>query len=182
MGNAQAPSNDDDLDAEYAQMCDGYDAKTGCRSITAEEILPLMNDDKSLVYIIDTRGENEHLVSTLPGAHLVVPDIGVLSMSYKTPLPDPATIPSDVMVVCHCTAGLRSGWTAVDLEKKWQRPIYSLKGGIISWSNAGGKLVVPTSETEVDETSGAAVVETERVHTYSATWGKFLKKKSQAIY
>ena len=169
MGNAQS-STDEELALEYETLCQSYDNKTGARQITSGEALEKLKAGTT-VYFLDTRGEQEHKVSTLPGAQLLVPSIGLLSISYSTPLPNVEEIPTDATIVCHCTAGLRSGWAAVDLEKKWNRPVYSLHGGIVAWSNAGGHLEVPDAKR----------TPTEKVHTYSATWGKFLKKQEQMV-
>jgi rhodanese-related sulfurtransferase/8-oxo-dGTP pyrophosphatase MutT (NUDIX family) len=160
-----------ELELEYHQMCTGYDQKTKARSITAEEALEKVSNNPSSVYFLDTREATEHQVSCLPSASLLVPSIGMLSISYKSTLPDVTELADDITIICCCTAGLRSGYAAVDLEKKWNRPVYSLKGGIIAWSNAGGTLQLPSGKR------------TERVHCYSEKWGKFLKdKETKAVY
>ena len=164
MGNAQTG----DLDQEYETLCQSYDSKTGARQISSADVIEKLNS-KEQVYILDTRSEAEHLVSSLPNCHLLVPSLGILSISYTTPLPEVTEIPKDATIICHCTAGLRSGWAAVDLEKKWNRKVFSLHGGIISWSNAGGHLYDADGK------------ETSRVHCYSNTWGKYLKDQNNVV-
>jgi rhodanese-related sulfurtransferase/uncharacterized membrane protein YedE/YeeE len=182
------------LAEEYERLCDGYDAQTGARQITAAVLLKMFQAGDANVVLLDTRGQAEHAVSTLPGARLCETANSAMSVSYKSELPE---IPdNDVTVVCHCTAGLRSGWAAVDLEKKWGRPVHSLHGGIVAWSNAGGELQVPGASAEGEEgeeeeeeakegmthrkkkkkkkkSSGDGRT-THLVHTYSGVWGRFL--------
>jgi rhodanese-related sulfurtransferase len=180
MGNSSSTQTEEELAQEYETLCQSYNQKTGARQIKAATLLAKIEANETL-YILDTRGANEHSTSTLPNARLLVPSIGVLSIAYTTTLPDPTTIPDDATIVCHCTAGLRSGWAAVDLEKKWNRPVYSLHGGIVAWSNAGGQLEVPVDATTETPTATDRQ-ETKKVHTYSATWGKFLKNQANVNY
>ena len=100
--------------------------------------------------------------------------MGVTYGGGKKPLPDlDDDIPQGAAIVCHCTAGLRSGFVAQVLENKWERPVHSLHGGIVSWSNAGGELREPGTGTTTD-----------RVNTYSGTWGRFLSTADgrEAVY
>ena len=174
MGNTPS-STTEELIVEYEQMTTGYDVKTTARSITAAELLSKLQANQS-IFLLDTRDQTEHEVShinltgTSNGAvGLLIPSIGMMSVGYKTPLPDPSEIPKESIIICSCTAGLRSGYVAVDLEKKWNRPVYSLKGGIIAWVNAGGK---------VQDVSGE---ETNQVHCYSTKWGKYLNNQDNVV-
>ena len=175
------------LREEYEQLCAGYDAQTGARQMTAAELLKMLKAGHDEVVLLDTRGPAEHAVSTLPGAQLCETINSAVSVSYKSGIPE---VPDDnATVVCHCTAGLRSGWAAVDLEKKWGRPVYSLHGGIVAWSNVGGELHVPGGEntagaggegeamegmTRRKKKSATEKKTTNLVHTYSDVWGRFL--------
>ena len=46
-------------------------------------------------------------------------------------------------MVCHCTAGYRSGFAAAKLEKQLECNVWNLHCGIIQWANDGGKIVKP---------------------------------------
>ena len=80
------------------------------------------------------------------------------------------------------------------MEKKWGRPVYSLHGGIVAWSNAGGELHLPEPAEDDDvgpEASREGMTSrrknkrtpkgrgdpqtTNLVHTYSGVWGRFLE-------
>ena len=171
-------TREDDVKREYETLCAKYDKMTGARQITVDALQKYMHEGEREIIILDIREEREHLVSTLPGAKLLVPSVGLLRMSYMTP--PPASVPPNKMVVCHCTAGLRSGWAAVDLERKWKRPVYSLHGGIISWANASGVLVTPRKGDEGEDRNNCPI--TEKVHTYSAKWGRYLKAQENAVF
>lgn len=133
----------------FARKCrlalsSGYDKKTGAVQISAQDALRLHKAGKLMV--IDTRGESEHKFSCIPGAVLLVPSklgMGLCmtigrGMSYSTPIPDVSEVPKDTTIVCACTAGLRSGFCANNLAKRFGRPVFNLHGGIISWFNHDG--------------------------------------------
>ena len=170
MGNAQGadqPGQDDSrVLRNYEDLCRGYDSKTGARQITVKEVKKLINSGDDVLFL-DTRGENEHAVSTIAGVKcaptLLPVSIGLLTTSFDSPAPTVDSISKDCTCITFCTAGLRSGYAAVKLEKQWSRKVCSLHGGIIAWSNAGGALVVPET--------GAP---TEQVHTFSSNWAKYL--------
>lgn len=170
------------LAVQYEGMCDGYDAKTGATQVTAKELMAWIEEESRggpRVIIYDTRGQAEHDVSTLPSAQLLPPAAtgmakamaNVGSLTFNAPTPSACSIPADARVVCHCTAGLRSGFACRALEKQWQdegvdRTAFNLRGGIISWVNAGG--------TVVDPGTGA---QRQAVHTYSKTWQAFVVER-----
>lgn len=185
------------LAEEYEKLCNGYDAQTGARQITAQELRQKYTAGERLI-VLDTRSPKEHRISCLPGARLCETVNGAMSITYKSELPDPdkGELPEDATIVCNCTAGLRSGWAAVDLEKRWGRPVHSLHGGIVAWSNIGGELHVP-SDSQVGSSAAAPKAQetagkikkrrnnetgssrgkastTNLVHTYSGVWGRFL--------
>ena len=126
---------------EFDQMCQGYDVKTGAPQITAEECIKLHQTGK--LFVIDTREDYEHNFACIPQAHLLTPSTIGMTLCMTTgsgmryadskQLPDSAAIPEDVSIVTACTAGLRSGFCAVDLSQKLNRPVKNLHGGIIAW-------------------------------------------------
>ena len=185
MGNAQGGNKDSaggekndavtgavDHDA-YEKLCAEYDKKTTATQVYAEEAIRLHADGKLLV--IDTRESYEHEYATIPNARLLSPtSMGMTlvstvgtGMGYKqeVPVEELKAVPEDVTIICSCTAGLRSGYCAVDLSKRLERPVLNLHGGIISWFNAGGKVVNPKTNEAVD-----------KIHTYGESWSKFVKE------
>lgn len=176
MGNStsstEGESSQGDPDA-FERACDGYDQKTGAEQIRAEECLQLHADGK--LFVFDTREEREHMYACIPGAHLLSPTaLGMTlcstvgaGMRYSNEETIPllvSKIPDDATVVCACTAGLRSGYCAVDLSAKLGRPVKNLHGGIIAWFNAGGEVVDPETKEKMD-----------KVHTYGKEWSKYVK-------
>ena len=183
MGNTQSEENSDNShdkdknnnngdEEEYEKMCNEYDRKTSSTQIYAKEAMKLHEEGK--LVIIDTREVYEHEYAAIPNAKLLSPTtLGMTLVStvgtgmryqQNIPLEELKKIPEDVTIVCSCTAGLRSGYCAVDLSKRLQRPVLNLHGGIISWFNAGGKVVNPKTNEQVDT-----------VHTYGENWAKYVK-------
>lgn len=140
------------VDQEYRQIVDGFNEKTGSRLIGAEDLANELDAGERVV-LIDVREAEEQAVSTLPGALKTTPraiaelDVGLLT---------------DARVVTYCTVGYRSGFAAVELERRLNRPVYNLDGGIIEWFNRGGTVVAPSGEP-----AG-------RIHPYSDEWAKFV--------
>ena len=64
----------------------------------------------------------------------------------------------------YCTVGYRSGKVVEQLRKAGYKNVYNLHGSIFEWVNEGNKVV------------NAKGVTTNRVHTYSKEWGKWLKR------
>ena len=127
---------------KFEALCCTYDERTGARQLRAEEVIEMMRGGE--VIILDIRHGNEHEVSCIPTAKNIEPEFSWLgSFRLKTPLPD--NFAANKTLVCACTAGLRSGLAAVQLEKSLGRPIYNLHGGIIAWVNAGGRVIQPTT-------------------------------------
>jgi len=162
---------------EYENLCKKYDAMTGARQMDASELIcKLQSDDGEVLVLIDARGQVERNVSTIKGSLLLEPIIGLTSTAFNAE--DEANLRSRLMkipkarVVCFCTAGLRSGYVSKELEKRWDRNVFNLHGGIIAFANAGGKLVRPQS----------ACKQTSKVHTYGETWAKYVEPPNEAVY
>ena len=69
MGADQStPADDAAIEAEYEDLCRGYDDKTGAAQLSAKDAVRLQAEGK--LFVIDTRTTAEHEVSRLPGAKL----------------------------------------------------------------------------------------------------------------
>lgn len=160
-------------------MCAGYDRQTGAAQITAQELQDWLDDRSQEVVIFDTREGREHSVSALPGARLLTPSIGGMAkalagvghVSFQTEIPKADTIPEMAKVVCHCTAGLRSGFACAAIQREWKsqgvdRTVFNLHGGIIAWVNAGCKVVDPAQGDVCNA-----------VHTFGSKWQPYVKER-----
>jgi sodium/bile acid cotransporter 7 len=112
------------------------------RHISAREALILVKS--SQVIFIDHRTESEQALSMLPQA--------VLS---KDLLKNPKAY-ADRTLIVYCTIGYRSGNLARKLRKKGVSAL-NLRGGILAWIHAGGKVYQ----------DGRPV---KRVHVYGKKW------------
>ena len=111
--------------------------------ISAAELIERMKAEK--IVLVDDRAEAEQRVSMIPGA-ISVPDFESDIDSY-----------ADTTVVAYCTIGDRSGHYTQELRRQGIEA-YNLKGGVLSWSHAGGSFVDGRGE------------ETNRVHVYGPKW------------
>ena len=68
-------------------------------------------------------------------------------------------------IVVYCSLGIRSEDIAWQLIKQGYANVYNLYGGIFEWKNKGYKVYDATGK------------ETEKVHTFSNEWSKWLLKK-----
>lgn len=111
--------------------------------------------DLSLYQVLDAREKNEFEVSHLNGAKWV---------GYETfSLENVKDLKKDQPVLIYCTVGARSQDIGKKLVDNGFTRVYNLYGGIIHWVNEGNPV----------ETKGKV---TPKVHTYSKTWGIWLKK------
>ena len=152
------------LDEEYEKMCAGYDSKTKSKQMLPKELMEKLEAGEK-VYIIDTRSKEEHLTSCVAGAQLLVPKAVGPDISWEKEPADalsPWPPPPGATVVCHCTAGYRSGFAAAKLEKQLECNVWNLHGGIIQWANDGGKIVKP------DGTPAR------QVNTFNDKWAPFV--------
>jgi rhodanese-related sulfurtransferase len=108
------------------------------------------------IYILDTREEEEYLVSHIPGA------IPVGFNQFESTVFD--SIPKDASLITYCSVGYRSEKIGKRLEKMGYSNVRNLYGGIFAWKNAGMSVVSPSGET------------TDSVHTYNRSWSLFLEE------
>jgi sodium/bile acid cotransporter 7 len=110
--------------------------------VSAEEAIALLENGP--VLFVDFREAEEQAVSMLPGA---IPD----SVFLKNP-----EVYKDKIIIGYCTISYRSGKLAEKLKKKGLR-IINLRGGILAWLHAGGRVYKDN-------------VPVNRVHVYGRKW------------
>jgi sodium/bile acid cotransporter 7 len=112
------------------------------QDVPPREALELTGSGK--VVFIDVRAPKEQKVSRLPGA--ITTDLFLEKLDKY----------NDYIKIGYCTIGYRSGIFAQELHQKGI-PIYNLRGGLLGWVHAGGKVY-----------DGAG--ETKRIHVYNEEW------------
>ena len=114
---------------------------------------------KTKAILLDAREEKEFNVSHLRDAVYVGYDHFKLKETV-------AKLPKDkdVKIVVYCSLGIRSETVAHKLIQEGYTNVYNLYGGIFEWKN---------NNFQVLDTLGN---ETEKVHTFSKNWSKWLKK------
>eukprot|EP00941_MAST-03F_sp_MAST-3F-sp1_P006500 g6500.t1 len=157
-----------EIENEYEAMISKYDLETNAKQIAVAELKKYEN-----IVFLDCRLPFEYETSTIPTSLLLTP-------SFGKKIESPVELPSDVrkaiesertdLVVCFCTAGLRSGHVCVHLQNRYkEKKFMNLHGGIISYVNSGGVVVNAERKT------------TNRVHTFGKKWGKFLDAKKGKV-
>lgn len=114
---------------------------------------------KTKAILLDAREEKEFEVSHLEDAIYVGYDNFKLKKTLKI-------LPTDknAKIVVYCSLGIRSETVADKLIKEGYTNVYNLYGGIFEWKNANFQVV---------DTLGN---NTEKVHTFSKNWSKWLTK------
>ena len=129
--------------SKVEDMYDGYRRSFPVvRDISAGEAMKRF--EEGTVIFVDEREPEEQAVSMLPGA-----------IKAEEFLKDPARY-QDKLVVGYCTISYRSGVLAQELQKRGITMV-NLKGGILAWIHAGGKVY----------RGGSPVNE---VHVYGRKW------------
>jgi len=122
--------------------------------ISVEELRMLQLNDE--VYILDARELEEYDVSRIPGG-LFIGFSDFSSEMITEKIPD-----SDRTIVVYCSLGIRSEEIGEKLRKAGYSNIRNLYGGIFEWKNNG----YPIVDSEGNET--------EKVHSFSKAWSKWL--------
>lgn len=104
--------------------------------------------------LLDTRDREEYEVSHIPGAVFVGPDFDLKNVEG---------LDREKPVVVYCSVGYRSEKYGEKLLKAGFAEVSNLYGGIFEWLNAGNNVAV-----------GNEVLENKLIHTYNASWGKFV--------
>ena len=146
-------------DEKRAQIEDFYNISSvqfsGISEISAHEL-------KEKVYqyvLVDVRTAEEQSVSMLPGA-ITQEEFEKNKEAFR-----------GKPVVTYCTIGYRSGLFAKQLGNDWD--VANLRGSILSWCHAGGRLVSGDDSQSPEETK--------RVHIYSKQWN-LLPKGYEAVW
>jgi sodium/bile acid cotransporter 7 len=146
MGQQSLSSNGLSDAAKYQKvesLYDGYQTEfPAVLDLTPRQAMNLMTDQKAV--FIDTREPAEQQVSMLPGA---ITEKEFLS-NYKSY--------ADHLKIAYCTISYRSGVFAENFQKRGV-PVYNLRGGILGWVHAGGKVYDQNGETF-------------RIHVYGEKW------------
>jgi rhodanese-related sulfurtransferase len=118
--------------------------------VKPEEIKDLSN-----YQVLDTREKEEFDVSHLQDSQWV----GYDTFDFKKL----EGLDKNKPVLVYCTVGARSQDIGKKLKEEGFNNVYNLYGGIIQWSNEGLPLFKDNKPTD-------------KVHTYSKTWGIWLNK------
>lgn len=124
--------------------------------ISVEELKMIQNEGS--VIILDAREMEEFEVSHLENAVF----IGYTNFSeekFSTLFKDKKT-----PIVVYCSLGIRSENISENLKKMGYENVRNLYGGIFEWKNQG----FPVYNSQGKET--------EKIHAYSRSWSKWLKK------
>ncbi|MDO7170821.1 rhodanese-like domain-containing protein [Mariniflexile sp. AS56] len=131
-------------------------------SIPYISIETLVNKSDDFI-LLDSREQKEYDTSHLKNARFVGYDHFDLQQTTKQ-LPN-----KQQTIVVYCSLGIRSEDTAEKLLAAGYTNVFNLYGGIFEWKNQG--LSVYDSNN----------LETEKVHTFSKAWSKWLLK-GEKIY
>lgn len=126
----------------------------------------------------------EREVSRLPGPVVSKEEFEADKTKYK-----------NHRVVCYCTAGFRSGQYTGQLVNEGFADVYNLKGSVLAWVcvvvAVAGVLVRLAHVQHVVNTQAEAglpfvdgqdgTTQTNKVHTYGATWAPFLDKNYEPV-
>jgi len=150
-----ASAQDDPLD----KILSKYNS-TDVSYISVEELK--MNHLNGAVFILDAREKIEYEVSHLPEAIFVgYSDFSEDKFSQKFK-------DKSAAIVVYCSIGVRSGSIAEKLQKAGYTNVSNLYGGIFAWKNTGFEVFSNGKETN-------------KVHTFSKNWAKYLEK-GEKIY
>lgn len=122
--------------------------------ISVEE-LKMLQEDKDLL-ILDAREPEEFRVSHIKGA--VFSGYSSFSSEAITGSIQDKSVP----IVVYCSLGIRSENISEKLKAEGYWNVRNLFGGIFEWKNKGFAVVDPQGK------------ETEKVHTYSKSWSRWL--------
>lgn len=124
--------------------------------ISVEELYMLRENTD--VVILDTREPEEFKVSHLIDSKFV----GFNTFSSEAVLLDIKD--KNTPIIVYCSLGIRSEVIGEKLEKAGYTNIKNLYGGIFEWKNKAYPIIDSTN------------IETEKVHTFSKRWSKWLNK------
>lgn len=104
------------------------------------------------IQLIDTRNQEEFLVSHLPKAQHI-PDLETAQ----------AKLDPDIPIIAYCSVGYRSSKLAEQLQRLGYNQVWNLEGSIFQWVNEGRTLMQKGKPTQ-------------QVHPYREKWKLLLNK------
>lgn len=128
-----------------------------------DESIPYMSvselkENQDSIYILDAREEKEYKVSHIKNATFVGhTEFDISSVDKKN-------IPKNAEIVVYCSIGVRSEQVSKKLKEAGYTNVCNLYGGIFEWKNNNNQVLDSIGES------------TEKVHTYSKEWSKWLRK------
>lgn len=125
----------------------------GSVTVIGPDSLKLLKEKNSELVILDAREESEYRVSHIENAIWV----GYKDFDIKK---IPVSKSSDIVV--YCSVGYRSEKIGEKLQEAGFKNVNNLFGGIFGWKNQGYSVVDSNNN------------ETQKVHAYSKSWGKWL--------
>ncbi len=135
--------------------------------VTAAELEGLFRTPERLL-LIDARGDDEAIVSRLPGAYPVEPEIGEEAFATRF-----ATLARGRQVIIYCSVGVRSSRLATRLRERLLTAgatrVANLKGGIFALHN---------TRRPLEDSAGS----TDWVHPYDASWARYLQRRDRASF
>ncbi|HEY1062637.1 MAG TPA: rhodanese-like domain-containing protein [Daejeonella sp.] len=137
---------------EYKQTLDSLYNHT-VPLITIDEFI---KTDKYNLYILDTREEDEFMVSHLKNARHVGNFWFDMRKVYD--------IPKNSTVVVYCSVGIRSEKIGEKLIAAGYKNVLNLYGGIFEWVNQGHPVYKQNG------------VQTAEIHTYNNTWDRWAER------
>jgi rhodanese-related sulfurtransferase len=105
----------------------------GIREIDATGLKKLMNSEEQ-VHLIDVRSASEVAQGIIEGSEFMPLHTLPLRMN---------DLPKDKTIVFYCRSGARSAQACMFLAQNTGIQATNLRGGIISWYQAGEKIVLP---------------------------------------
>lgn len=115
--------------------------------------LQLLQSKSPEILVLDAREEEEYSVSHIENA---------IWVGYKNFDLDKVNASKDQEIVVYCSVGYRSEKIGEKLKEAGYQNVRNLYGGIFEWKNKG-YVVVDQKENQ-----------TEKVHAYSKSWGRWL--------
>ncbi len=164
MSGAHRVEAGDELAAIEAKVRADY---PGVSHMTLAEFEALRATGAS-VLLLDARETDEYVVSHLPGAHHVRPDLSAEAFGKR--------FGADLhgrTVVVYCSVGVRSSRFAARVAEvartSGAAAVYNLEGGIFRWHNDGRPLA------RKDLATG-------EVHPYDRRWGSYIDNQDGVAY
>lgn len=155
----------------HCNMTDYVDFETASAALSARFDVVEINAAEFLqthqgranTVLIDVRTAEEQSVSIIPGALLATPQTKLHT------LPEVRDAAADATIVVYCAGGYRSARSISKSSEIAAQRMVNLRGGIVGYANAGGKLV---------DAQGAI---THKVHGYNSTWAGYVEAPNEGV-